>query len=653
MGLLDNNKVRTIPATGLEGSGFKMLTSNENFDVWQWDGTSTSRNLHVTFRDMFVWVSTSGDALYMVKGKITDSATTVAVNSTNFPNIRQSGGNYPKIARVIACPCDFTYLNVNSYGNVSSQSGQKCRICVIFENGQIYHNYPSCQDNCDFYNTVWARSSSVRIEDLFTKFDESVVWDLPNRKSPSNDDSLIETGAYYKNPALPANCYEMHPAISQANGYGNTVGFPATNRVNSASKGLDIGLRARFWRTDMDNADANSFYYMGGYIADNLFTMVGTYRSNKGTNPCRTCMFGTQDGGRSWYCMYEFAGKDRLKVGSSYVSADGSVGITLAQSGNAGSGIYTIKRRTLIVPDATNKEPSALFEYGSTINASSIVGTSSSITVTTSSAHGLSNGDVVVVDFQSGQSANNRDFDWMVNESADTTSGGNGIMFKVNNVTSTSFVLTMYVWNPDSNLAVRHIHALNRCKDGVAISCGEQYPHGGWIIYDAIQAADAFSMYNVADSNKNNFVRLNSTADSFQRPLGVVVLQEDDKTYCLIGSDNEFTPMDDVDMPDGRTETFKHNSCGVWKCELSGIDSQKENGLVKLNAKQVAYGFQQMENAYVFTGQFGALAISYDGNAWTMFQLPQENRGMNISQFCGMTYDRKFSLNNILVQLKK
>lgn len=653
MGLLDNNNVYTTPKTGLEGSRFKLLVSNDSVDIWE----CTENTLRVTFRDIFVW--SDNYKLYMVKGKITDIPTEIEVNTTNFPNLRLYNGSTPSIQKVIACPVTFTYSNYQKWNHISDVNGLSCRICVIFSNGQVYHNYPACMDDCDFYNRVWAVNGQTKIEDLFTKFDESVIWDLPNRKHPvktttGDDATLIATGKYYYNPALPDNNYEMHPALNSANGYGNTIGFPATNSVNPISTGANIGLRSRFWMPDRDNVECNSFIYMGGYVADNLFTMIGTYKGNMRTNPARICVFGSQDGGRSWYTIYEFAGKDRLKVGQSYSAADGTIGINLAQTGSVSDGVYKVKRRTIVVPTSSDKEPSTIFEYDNELNISSIVGTSSAITVTTASNHGMNNGDVVVIDYQDNVTANNRAFDWMVNSSADTTTGGNGIMFKVNNVSDTSFTLTMYIWNPNSGLPTRHIHAMNRCKDGVSISCGEAYPSGGWIIYNSIILADAFAEYNVASSSDNKFVRLNSTSHSFQRPLGTIIQQEGLDTYCYIGSDNEYTAMNDVEMPEGRTETFKHNSCGVWKVKVDGIDSQKDNGLIKYNARQTCFGFQEIGGAFVFTGQFGAFGISYDkGESWMTNQLPSENNGQDIANFSGMSYDRKFSINNILVQLKK
>ena len=652
MGLLDNNIVKTIPFTTLDSPDFKMIASNDAFDIWQ--SQKSGADLKMTFRDAFAWVSST--KLYLVKGSITGTPSELSVDTNNFPGLRQnSNGTWPIIVRVIGCPCHF-FIGQERYGNISFVGGDTYRVCVIFNNGQIYHNYPSCYDDHDFYNNKWVDSEqTILVDSLFTKFTESVVWDLPNRKHPVKttsgaDATLIATGAYYYNPALPDRCYEMHPGIGEANGYGNTVGFSATNNVNPASKGTDIGLRSRFWRSDIENVNANSFDYMGGLVTDTLFTMVGTYRINGGTNPCRTCVFGTNDGGRTWYNMYEFGGKPRKKVGATYVNADTMNGVPLAQTGSVSSGIYAFSRRTVVIPSAEDKEPAVLFEYDLDVAISSIIGDDTNIIVT-SNGHGLTEGDCIVIKFQSGITADNRVFDWMVNSTADGTTGGNGLLFTVKNVTTDTFELSLFIWNPDNNLTVRHIHAMNRCKDGVTISTGEGYPDGGWIIYDSIHAADYYAGYNVASTEPfiNRFIRLNSTNNSFARALGCIIEQEDDKTYCYIASDTESIISPTIPLPEGRTVQIRHNACGVWKIPSEGIDSLEENGLMKFNSAPTSFGLQQMGNAFVYIGQTGLFALSYDrGESWSVAQLPVSG----ISRFSGLTFDRKFSIENFLVQLK-
>lgn len=650
MGLLDNNNVLTTPRTGLEGTDFQLLARTEKYDVFRWIKRDTQTQLQVTFRNIFVW--SDDEKLYLVKGKITDTPQEVEINSTNFPGLRGT----PSVVRVIAVPCSFVYSS-GTYGNVGSITADNVRLCVIFNNGQIYNNYPSCFNDHDFYSKSYATwSPKVPLDDMFTKFEESAVWDLPNRKHPvkttSGDDAtLIATGKYYYNPALPEASYEIHPAIGAANGYGNTVGFGATQEVNPASSGTNTGKRARFWFTNPDNANANSFAFMGGYVADNLFTMVGTYQTNTGSSPCRICVFGTQDG-RNWYCMYEFAGRDMLHYGDQWSSPQ-HTGLSIAQSGSVGSGVYNVKKRTLIVPSAADKEPSNKFEYGAAINVTGISGDENGITVTTASAHGFYNGDCIVVNFQSGQSASGRDFDWMVNPDTTADSGGNGILFKVSDVTTDTFKLTMYIWNPDNNLPVRHIHALNRCKDGVSVSTGESYPAAGWILYDTITAADAFGGYNVASLTQNEFLRLNSAKGCYHRSLGTIVRQEAEGTFCYISMDEAGITTGDVPLATGRTDVLKHNSTGVYKVRIDGIDSLADNGELLYQGIETAFGFQEMLGAFVYTGQFGDMAITFDnGKSWIECKMPPENSGQALAHFSGVTYDRKFSINNVLVQLK-
>ena len=656
MGLLDNNSILVSAKTGLEGSQFRKVCSTKGFDMFLWEGEG--KKLALTYRDIYAWVGNG--VLYLVQGNITDTPTEIEVNDTNFPHLRRTISNaWPAISRVIACP--FAYAtSSNKYGNINSLSGEQCRVCVIFTNGQIYHNYPSRHDDYDMTSAEYNKTS-------FAQFDESVIWDLPNRKHPvktntGDDATLIATGLYYYNPALPDRCYEFHPAINQANGYGNSVGFGATTSVNNASYGENIGTRARFWRTNMDEPSANSFAYMGGYVNDERYTMVATYNGNLANSPCRICVFGTQDGGRSWFTMYEFGGRVSRRASNGTLGyAENSIGVPMAQGNDSmtSSGVYSLRRRFSVVPDATVKEPAHKFYYGDSIHIASIISNASTgkITVTTEESIDnnavLVNGDCVVFDFQNGVSASDRPFDWLVNNGADEDSGGDGKLFIVREKTSNSFVLAMYPWNPDNNLPVRHIHALNKCKDGVSVSSGEDYSTGGWILYNTIKSADAFGGYNVADVTKNAFVRLNSTSYSFARPLGTIIQQEESDTFAFVGMDTAIVDMGTVEMPEGRTDSFGHNSCGVWKTPISGMDSMAESGKLVYGSSETCFGFQKMGGVLVFVGQCGDFALSYDeGKTWSNCKIPVGHRGQSGCHFSGMTYDNRFSMDNILIQLK-
>jgi hypothetical protein len=117
-------------------------------------------------------------------------------------------------------------------------------------------------------------------------------------------------------------------------------------------------------------------------------------------------VFGTQDGGRNWYAMYEFGVN-----GSYYYSKpDGNDsfygdvmpprGLKLAFVGNVGSGVYKIKRRRNVVPSHEWKEPSRKFIFGPDSNIASVSADVSKITIATAQAHGYYEGDIAVLGYQ-------------------------------------------------------------------------------------------------------------------------------------------------------------------------------------------------------------------------------------------------------------
>lgn len=675
MGILDSNKVLSTPKTGLEGTSFELTCSNEAFDMFTWKGDAASEGdfLRVTYRDMYVWSSNSAshNALFMVKGKITDKPTKIDVNTENFPGLRAGAdGKLPLIQRVFAVPCDFTYKWYADDSTAEKQwekdrgtNGTDCRINVVFQNGQIYHNYPACYNNFDFFGAprAWRKSDSTDadgvafIDELFTKFVEGCVWDMADRKNPAKDDSLIDTGAYYYNPALIESAYEMHPAIGVGTGYSNTEGFPAFKKHKDLN-GTEHTY-SRFWRNNIDEPEANALTWMGGYVCDEKFTMIATYTGNT-SHACRQCVFMTTDGGRNWYNVYEFAGNGRIKFykkseSTSFIPGYYAVSPKLLLDGVTYSGdTLKVQNRVIVVPSSQNKEPEIIFEYGNALTVSGIVGTKTGITVTTSEKHGFFRGECIVF-----TGSANEGYNWMLNNEADGTTGGNGVMFIVNDTPSdTSFTISQYPYNTHSGLPIRHIHALNRCKDGVAVSTGEQYPQG-WILYGALAKADSHA-YVFPWNNDFKWVRLNSTYESVQRPLGVIVEQEivDGKadTVVYYGADNEFTPMGEVVMPEGRNDVFSHNSTGVYRFLLKDFDNMASGECV-FSERENCYCLQKIDNVFVFTGQFGAIAVSYDkGKTWTRAKMLREKPlGVEYAQFSGITDDRKLSVGNTLIQLKK
>jgi hypothetical protein len=136
--------------------------------------------------------------------------TTVNLNITNFPNLL-TGGN--SIEKILLLPWD------RNAGSANHTMGWRCVVITI--KGQIYHNFPNRTPLAGLPDGV------EQVGDV-NKWDESVVWDLPNRRLPSKS---LDTFPYSLNPCLPITCYDINPLINKDNGFGNG-GFDVVNIQN-------------------------------------------------------------------------------------------------------------------------------------------------------------------------------------------------------------------------------------------------------------------------------------------------------------------------------------------------------------------------------------------------------------------------------------
>ncbi|HEX3030238.1 MAG TPA: hypothetical protein VHT34_13295, partial [Clostridia bacterium] len=491
-----------------------------------------------------------------------------AFNATNFPGLI-SGST---LESILVLPWTRNLSTI--------QTANKWRMVVITNKGQVYHNYPTRATTGD----------GVEVAGDILKFDESVIWDLPERRYPSTNAKASGVEAYF--PGLPSVCYEYHPAISVDNGYGN----------NGFGKSITHGSTTypRFYFPNRDTKQ-NSMSFMGGYEPDDKISLIGTYKTNEGTGAaCRICIFATDDAGRSWYNKYEFTSDD---VVENYGNAINTSNFATAYT----DGLLKISKRTLVIPSATDKEPAIKFRWSTDITVTSISRAGAAI-VTTSKAHGLKNGNVIVFKSGSGRDIN---WDWMKNDTVGTTSGGNGKLFRVKVLSATTFELYEFVHSAFNNIPCRHIHHINRVKDGWVIGSGETYPEG-WILYMQMKAADMYNVRRAYDTFP--IIRLTSTETSVQRILGANMLDDSDNTM-IVAMDDEFIYREPVVMPDGRTETFERNSTGIFRGKLADIDELSRFTPI-YETSQVSYFFKKKGGAYIWVGQYGAFAISFDGMTW-------------------------------------
>ena len=127
------------------------------------------------------------------------------------------------------------------------------RLVIITDKGQIYHNYPSRN----------VENEGNTLDEDILNFEESVIWDLPTAKYPSNNKDCDSVERYY--PGLPVENYDYHPML------------------NSDSKFIDkyknggFGKKFEFNKTKllMENCSILCFYeneeFRDKYIDDEKF----------------------------------------------------------------------------------------------------------------------------------------------------------------------------------------------------------------------------------------------------------------------------------------------------------------------------------------------------------------------------------------------
>lgn len=600
---------------------FKKIINSNNLDVY----VDMDATLHACRKGIYARATSSRVTIY-TEG-VNGVGESVDLNSSNFPGLIDTSS----IIRIFILPFTRNFTN--------STPGLQWRLNIVTNKGQVYHNFPARA----------ASSDGTAQGDDYKLFDEGCIWELPERWAPvqteaGDDATLIATEKYKYYPALPDSAYTFYPAISTDNGYGNT-GFPAVLEKTNKS-GATVKF-ARFHQPVRTGSDFVSLDYMGGLLVDEKLSVIGTYRSNTSNNGCRICVFYTNDGGRNWFARYEFGTAGQI-INSSDVQVKAPVTNHTPQDlyvdlAAAGVDLFQIVKRSQYAPSAAVKEPVNMFKYASPVLVNSITAASSKITVVTAAAHGLVSGDVIIFEKQSGGASNT--WDWMVNSGHTGNSAGDGMIFKVVVINSTSLTLKQVIHNPHNNLACRHIHSLNKSPHGVIIGCGEIYPEG-WILLHNYVESDNYARLLPWDTFE--FIRLNSTNTSAERPLGFLL--KHDGTY-IIGMDNESTNVGNITLPEGRNDTaIKKSSAGVYKAPISKIDNLGEAECI-LETSEVAYFFQEIAGVLVFVGQRGHLAISYDsGKNW--FQWKLEVPGSALSRYSGLMSDRIFMIQNHIFHLK-
>lgn len=476
------------------------------------------------------------------------------------------------------------------------------RLIIITDKCQIYHNYPSRGATVEGYSVAGD----------IVRFEESVVWDIPNRRYPSKQEKCMQTEVFY--PNLPEECYKYRPMLNTDSSYKDTYGnggFGGETIVTEHGKEEKV---SRFY-IHKRTSNCNPFFYMGRGDFDEKATLIGTYRNNV-TDGVRTCVFATTDGGRQWFCKYEFADYGKYEFRQGEVDSWGrNFGNPIINKG------YTLQdcdgmeiiRRDLVIPSEEEKEPKDLFSWNSVGQVQSLE-KDEVLTLRLENKHGLTTGNVIALKGNNLESK----LKWAFNDACSSNSAGNGILFKVEVVNDYSIRLYELVSNPFNNIPCRHIHHINRIKDGWIVGTGEIYPNG-WLIYLQMKEADTFTPKKAQDEFP--IIRLNSTCDSIQRTLGAILKDDTEKTL-IYASDHDTLERTPFKITEDRDELLARSSTGVYKGSLKDIDDRNQYECV-YEAKEPCFFFQQLDGMLIFGGQRGEFAISFDeGKSWRSEKLP-------------------------------
>ncbi len=477
------------------------------------------------------------------------------------------------------------------------------RLIIITDKAQIFHNYPARSRYAD----------GMSQEGDITRFEESVVWDIKGRSYPSKINTSSEVERFF--PNLPDECYQYHPQLNTDNDYKDIYGnggFGKSTYIKSEKKNL---LVSRFYIHER-TPQANPFHFIGTGEQEYKMSILATYRSNVNVG-VRTCIFVSTDGGRQWYCKYEFAdwGEYTFKQGETNLFGTnfGNIILNDAYKIEDTEKLF-INKRQLIIPNSECKEPNIKIRWSPPILVETVCD-NKQFTLKTKEPHGLTTGNIIAL--TSSNIVSNKH--WMLNNEIKENSSGNNLLFKVKVLDSQRISLYELVSSPNNNIPCRHIHHVNRIKDGWLFGTGEIYPNG-WLFYLQLKEADTFSIINAADEYQ--ILRLNSSETSAQRTMGAI-LTDEESPRLIYASDHDLLARPIHNISQDRSNSFMRNSTGVYECLLNQIDN-RYNHRVIFEANEPCFYFQKLNSMLVFCGQRGELAISFNwGKNWNQERIKE------------------------------
>lgn len=477
----------------------------------------------------------------------------IVFNSDNFPGLIKGS----HIQLVLLLP----------YIPKTANRTPKWRLVIITDKCQIYHNFPD-----DIRNQKSAMLT----------FSESMVWDLPGNKYPSMNENCEDFEYYF--PLLPESAYEYHPAGNSPRIYHVT---------NKDGREEDL---SRFYFPKR-SASNNPFVYLDGYEPDPLMTFIGSYCGNATPDDSsRIVVFASHDGGANWFAKYEFNDNGRAENYGNELRPHSDKDAFDPEKVN-----WSLCKRELI----PSEKDAMQMKRGTCIKIKRLQ-FKETIEAVTENDHNLKSGSIITL--QSNGAVSNPDALALLNNGFADDDFGNGVFYKVKVIDEKTVWLYECVSKSRTTLPARHIHSINRVKNGFLVATGENYPQS-WLMSFRVTDADNWS--NNLACNKIPVVRLNSRRDSVQRVVGAILLDNKEKEL-IYASDCSSMNLDHTEVIEG----IPTNQMGIYKGKLADIDDFRNFELLA-EVKEPSFFFKELDGNYVYCGQRGEIAIGFDrGRYW-------------------------------------
>ncbi len=500
------------------------------------------------------------------------------------------------------------------------------RLCVFTDKGQVFHNKPSRDKNCDGFS---------KSEDII-KFEESVIWDLPGRKHPSNHIDRDECECYF--PGLPDYCYTYSPRINVDTEYKDLYGNGGFGKSIEVYENGERQICARFYQYAR-TLQSNALRFIGTGFRNDKMNLIGTYCSNV-EEGVRVCFFASSDGGRQWYCKYEFSDTGEYSFQQGHSNAWGTNfgnRIKLDKDADCTDCNITVNKRTICLPESADGSVKTTFQWTESGKVR-FVKAEGTAKVYTDRSHGLTTGNIVALlaDGSKPENAN-----WMLSDKLDGSGNTGGFQFKVKVVDDYCFEIYELVSSAKPTLPCRHIHHINTLKDGWIIGTGEIYPNG-WLLYVQQKKADTYSIVNASEGLIMR--RINTEEGSVQRTMGLLLDDSFDKRI-VYASDHDTLVGKEINNSSLRG--VPRNSIGIFVGRLKDIDDRSAFECV-YDASEPCYYFQKLDDMLVFTGQRGELAVCKDSNLKLWHQ---EHLGSTLMYYYGFFH--QFHVFNDYILLRK